>query len=186
MEAKLTLDAAEGVAVTTVLTTSSTESINITLAPCTLTGGCVVTVGEFDDDTISLLSSTGAMGIEVVIITVLTVAEAFVIGVDVLEVFLAGDARMLVIVLDADVTSFIFAYCEFARACISSVASIAYAAAVDCRRVTEAGCALIMSWAGASLTVRMADRSCSQIAWSTVCTSVDTSWVTLLTLFVIT
>lgn len=124
------------------------------------------------------------MGIEVVIITVLTVAEAFVIGVDVLEVVLAGDARVLVIVLDADVASFIFALGEFARACISGVASIAYAAAIASASVTEAGCTLIMSWAGAGCTVRMADWRDCQDACIGVGAAVDTSWVTLRTLFV--
>lgn len=71
-----------------VLTACSAVSVNISLVPVTLTRRFVVTIGEVYDDTVSLFASTGVVWIEVVIIAVLTVSEAFVIGMDVLVVVL--------------------------------------------------------------------------------------------------
>jgi len=80
------------VTVVAVLTTGGAVSINISLIPVTLTGVGVYIISVLHDDTVGFNTSTGGVWVEVVIVAVLTVAEAFVVGVDVLEVVLAGDA----------------------------------------------------------------------------------------------
>jgi len=112
------------ITVVAVLSTCGTVSVNEALIPVTLTRCLVVVIVVDDGDTVSLDASTGGVWVEVVIIAVLAVPEAFVIGMDVLEVVLAGHTRVLELVLGADLAAGVLTLSEF------TVVSVAYVSIV--------------------------------------------------------
>jgi hypothetical protein len=88
-ESEFTLSTSAHVAVATVLSTSGTISINEMMIIIAFTVEFDVLISIVDYDLVALTSSTSWVWIEIVIITVLTVSESFVIALDVFEVVFA-------------------------------------------------------------------------------------------------
>jgi len=166
-ESEVALNAVVHVTAVAVLTTCSTVSVDIGLTPETLTGLGVDIVSVDHGNTVGLDASTGGVWVEVVIIAVLAVPEAFVLGVNVLEVVLTGDTRVLEFIVDTDVASLVLALAEFTVVSVSNIPFVACAASDGVvvlisagsvkGSVTEARFALITSWTVTGFTVRMAD-----------------------------
>jgi hypothetical protein len=88
-ESEITLKTSVHVAVVTVLSTSGTISINEMMIIIAFTVEFDVLISIVDYDLVALTSSTSWVWIEIVIITVLTVSESFVVALDVFEVVFA-------------------------------------------------------------------------------------------------
>jgi hypothetical protein len=88
-ESEFTLSTSAHVAVATVLSTSGTISINemMIIVAFTVEFDVLIRIGDYD--LVALTSSTSWVWIEIVIITVLTVSESFVVALDVFEVVFA-------------------------------------------------------------------------------------------------
>jgi len=121
----------DGITVVAVLTTCSAISVNVSFVPLTFAIWGVVLILECHDHTVGLDASTGGVWVEVVIIAVLAVPEAFVFGMDVLEVVLAGNTRVLVVILNTDFASCVLALCQFTVVGCADVAVVTCTATVN-------------------------------------------------------